>query len=98
MRYRKSRVISLLSALVLLGSVLLSGAAFGEGAETAGPGPGLLSAAGAAAVPENQWQKTAAFPDWKGYTDDTLAMNSHGLPDQQDQFPGDGSGHQPEPF
>ncbi len=76
MRYRKNRVISLLSALVLLGSVLLSGAAFGEGAETAGPGPGLLSAAGAAAVPENQWQKTAAFPDWKGYTDDTLAMNS----------------------
>ena len=22
------------------------------------------------------WQKTAVFPDWKGYTDDTLAMNS----------------------
>ena len=31
---------------------------------------------GAAAVPAYQWQKKAAFPDWKGYTDDTLAMNS----------------------
>lgn len=28
------------------------------------------------ALPEQEWQKTAAFPDWKGYTDDTLAMNS----------------------
>ena len=28
------------------------------------------------ALPEGAWQKTAAFPDWKGYTDDTLAMNS----------------------
>ncbi len=28
------------------------------------------------AVPEYGWQKTASFPDWKGYTDDTLAMNS----------------------
>ena len=31
---------------------------------------------GAAAIPAYQWQKKAAFPDWKGYTDDTLAMNS----------------------
>ena len=29
-----------------------------------------------AAIPEYGWQKSAAFPDWKGYTDDTLAMNS----------------------
>jgi len=28
------------------------------------------------AIPEYQWQKTAVFPDWKGYVDDTLAMNS----------------------
>ena len=27
-------------------------------------------------LPEQGWQKTALFPDWKGYTDDTLAMNS----------------------
>ena len=28
------------------------------------------------AIPTDQWQKTARFPDWKGYVDDTLAMNS----------------------
>ena len=28
------------------------------------------------AIPNDQWQKTARFPDWKGYVDDTLAMNS----------------------
>lgn len=27
-------------------------------------------------VPQQEWQKQATFPDWKGYTDDTLAMNS----------------------
>ena len=25
--------------------------------------------------PEKQWQGRVTFPDWKGYTDDTLAMN-----------------------
>ena len=29
-----------------------------------------------AALPAYDWQKRAIFPDWKGYTDDTLAMNS----------------------
>lgn len=28
------------------------------------------------AVPEGGWQCEAVFPDWKGYVDDTLAMNS----------------------
>ena len=27
-------------------------------------------------LPDFGWQKRAVFPDWKGYTDDTLAMNS----------------------
>lgn len=54
MRYRKNKMISLLSAIVLLGSTLLSGAAFGEGAKAAVPGAGSLSAADIAAVPENQ--------------------------------------------
>ncbi|MBQ9010070.1 MAG: serine hydrolase [Clostridia bacterium] len=27
-------------------------------------------------LPDQEWQKRAVFPDWKGYTDDTLAMNS----------------------
>ena len=30
----------------------------------------------AESLPEWGWQKQAVFPDWKGYTDDTLAMNS----------------------
>ena len=29
-----------------------------------------------AALPEADWQYTVQFPDWKGYVDDTLAMNS----------------------
>ena len=28
------------------------------------------------AIPDGQWQKRAVFPDWQGYVDDTLAMNS----------------------
>ena len=35
-----------------------------------------VNAVKADAVPQFEWQKTASFPDWKGYTDDTLAMNS----------------------
>ncbi len=27
-------------------------------------------------VPSGSWQREAVFPDWKGYVDDTLAMNS----------------------
>ena len=27
-------------------------------------------------LPDAQWQAQISFPDWKGYTDDTLAMNS----------------------
>lgn len=27
-------------------------------------------------LPDLQWQKAPVFPDWKGYVDDTLAMNS----------------------
>ncbi len=76
MKYRKNSVISLLSAIVLLAGALFGGTAFGGEPGTAGPGFGMPSAAGAAAIPEYEWQKKAAFPDWKGYTDDTLAMNS----------------------
>ena len=36
----------------------------------------FLPVSAAAALPEWEWQKKAAFPDWKHYTDDTLAMNS----------------------
>lgn len=35
-----------------------------------------LPAVRSSALPAYEWQKTASFPDWKGYADDTLAMNS----------------------
>ena len=66
-------------ASLLLAAALLCGCAFAAGAETAAEAvakAGLFRVAGAAGIPDCQWQKTAAFPDWKGYTDDTLAMNS----------------------
>ena len=34
-----------------------------------------MNAVKAEELPGWGWQKTAVFPDWKGYTDDTLAMN-----------------------
>ena len=37
---------------------------------------GSVSITKVEALPEWGWQKTAVFPDWKGYTDDTLALNS----------------------
>ncbi len=36
----------------------------------------ILQLVRAKELPEQEWQKHAVFPDWKGYTDDTLAMNS----------------------
>ena len=37
---------------------------------------GGLRAEAIPAVPSGGWQREAVFPDWKGYVDDTLAMNS----------------------
>lgn len=64
------RMTCLLTALLLLW-----GAFCGALAETAEE-TGELRLTAETAVPGYQWQKTAVFPDWKGYTDDTLAMNS----------------------
>ena len=27
-------------------------------------------------IPEGEWQRAVSFPDWNGYTDTTLALNS----------------------
>ena len=35
-----------------------------------------MSCSALSELPDYAWQKTASFPDWKNYTDDTLAMNS----------------------
>ena len=65
---------------VLVAVILMTGLGVGGVAETASapeetekPVITVLQANG---IPSWEWQKTAAFPDWKGYTDDTLAMNS----------------------
>lgn len=52
--------------VLLLAWTLAFGAASGENAEMT-----KLST-----LPACEWQKSAGFPDWKDYTDDTLAMNS----------------------
>ena len=39
-------------------------------------GPSTMTLEPLEALPGAGWQYTVAFPDWKGYTDDTLAMNS----------------------
>lgn len=70
------RSVSLMLAAILLCGCFCISAALAEAAAQTGERAAVLSAVGAEAIPASQWQKTAAFPDWKGYTDDTLAMNS----------------------
>ena len=65
-----ARKAAFMLAVVLLGSMLFPVNTVGEHAAT------RVAAVRLDAVPRADWQKTAAFPDWKGYTDDTLAMNS----------------------
>ena len=70
----KSKFLSIILVLALLCGGLCAQAATVYGAaavSTANP-----TIAAASAVPDYGWQKSVAFPDWKGYTDDTLAMNS----------------------
>jgi len=50
-------------------SMLCAGMAVGEG-------EGGMALERLDALPEADWQYTVQFPDWKGYLDDTLAMNS----------------------
>ena len=51
--------------------IQLTGLANAEGGSAAAPALAPLDA-----LPEALWQYTVQFPDWKGYLDDTLAMNS----------------------
>ena len=55
--------------LVLL--MLCAGLAEGSG----DAGPAAMTLQRLDALPEAGWQYAVAFPDWKGYVDDTLAMN-----------------------
>ena len=62
-----------MTCLLLTVAMLMCGAGQAGGMNDMGETMALVRAE---ALPEQDWQKTAAFPDWKGYTDDTLAMNS----------------------
>lgn len=64
------RVFSGLVFLVLMAALL--SAAFAFCSASAEP----LVCSVLSELPDYAWQKTASFPDWKNYTDDTLAMNS----------------------
>ena len=64
-------LLSFLTVIILTAGCCMGGAA--EAAQAAVPS---LAAARAEELPSQGWQKTASFPDWKNYTDDTLAMNS----------------------
>ena len=62
------RMLSVSISMILMAGICIGCA---EGTEQA-----VMTVLRADAIPAREWQKTAAFPDWKGYTDDTLAMNS----------------------
>ncbi|SBW06473.1 Beta-lactamase [uncultured Eubacteriales bacterium] len=64
MRQGRKRLLGLLLAAAMTVTII------------APAGAATISQGGAVSLPDAQWQITASFPDWKGYTDDTLAMNS----------------------
>ena len=71
MKYGKSPFITgILSALLAL-SVIFFG-----GKEVHAEMISVLTTSEEAQLAETGWQSQVIFPDWKGYTDDTLAMNS----------------------
>ena len=59
----------------LAGWLLIFAVLLGTSPAPACAGNGLKAEA-IAEVPAGGWQREAVFPDWKGYVDDTLAMNS----------------------
>ena len=67
-------MIKMLTVLMIL--ILVVGSCTICAAEAAAPDPPVLPVVQANGIPSWEWQKTASFPDWKNYTDDTLAMNS----------------------
>ena len=59
--------------VLLITSLFCGGMAECQDADRTGETKTRLSA-----LPDAEWQLIADFPDWKNYTDDTLAMNSIG--------------------
>ena len=68
---RETMIRRLLSVFISL--ILMAGFVSGCAAETEKP---VITVLRVSEIQAREWQKTAVFPDWKGYTDDTLALNS----------------------
>jgi hypothetical protein len=62
---------------VFISVILMTGFVIGCAAGTEKPVIVILSAD---EIPAREWQKTAVFPDWKGYTDDTCLSGIFSLP------------------
>ena len=70
-------ITSLLVCFVMVVSLTAcSGITGPAGTAEKGADDQLTTAAESGALSEEGWQAHVTFPDWKGYTDDTLAMNS----------------------
>lgn len=77
----KKKASSFIAVLLLISLISACGSAAGSSAAVPsanspadkGSGAALSSIAG---LPDGTWQAQPAFPDWAGYVDDTLAMNS----------------------
>ena len=68
MKQARRRLLGLFLAAAMMVTIIAP-----AGAATAG---GSILQGSAASLPDAEWQTEASFPDWAGYTDDTLAMNS----------------------
>ena len=72
MRKMLKKATGLILAAALTFSLAAPAAASGS-SSAAGSSPGTVTEA---ALPQQSWQAQVTFPDWAGYVDDTLAMNS----------------------
>lgn len=76
MNGKGAKILNILLAISLLCGGVFGQPALAQAAEWDKTPAEAAQITAVAAIPEYQWQKKASFPDWKGYTDDTLAMNS----------------------
>ena len=66
------RALGVLAALALASSLAACSGKSARVEATAGPDIQVTSSK----LPQGSWQAEVSFPDWAGYTDDTLALNS----------------------
>ncbi len=78
MRRMVGKRISAMLMVLLLCAAACGSASLGEGEKNAAEEESVrnMTVTKLDELPAYAWYKAASFPDWKGYTDDTLAMNS----------------------